>query len=423
MTRSLRLVCLTALTLAAIPLSAQAKTEAALDTPTLPHNGRITGTVLCADTHLPARGAVVAIQGLPSTDGGMQSQNASGSTITASDGTYSIGSLPSGRYTAIVVLPGYLTEMHQALQDAANMVFRHAKDTEAIHTGEPPVRTLWLGDGQTLQFDVLLQRGSALSGHIRYPDGAPASQVMLMLEDGTHVPATDNETRMEQNIMANVESQFTKQSLRPDDRGWFRLFGLQPGKYRLAVLQPSNHETRNGRDGVQVTGDHGGVSPDPYATRFYAGNTTHNAKAEVFDLHPGEEISDIDITLPLNAFHTIRGSIRATDGRIPNGALLALVDTTDPASAFSAATEDDGTFRFPQVPAGSYRLTCDHATISKTVPLPAPSGGEREIYTNAFAAQTLLVNVSSDDVNNVEFSLQEIPLTDELKYINALPIQ
>jgi hypothetical protein len=423
MTRSLRLICLAALTLAALPLSAQDKSGAPLDMPTPPHSGRITGTVLCADTQLPARGAVVAVQGLPSTDGGMQPENASGSAITASDGTYSIGSLPSGRYTVIVVLPGYLTEIHQALQDAANTVFRHAKDTEAVHTAEPPVRTLWLGDVQALQFDVLLQRGAALSGHIRYPDGSPASQVMLMLEDGTRAPATDNETRMEQNILANVESQFTKQSLRPDDRGWFRLFGLQPGKYRLAVLQPSNHEARNGRDGVQVTGDHGGPSPDPYATRFYAGNTTRSAKAEVFDLHPGEEISDIDITLPLNAFHAIRGSVRATDGRIPGGALLSLVDTTDPANAFSGAIEDDGTFRFPQVPAGSYRLTCDKAAISKQVPLTAPSGGERTIYTNAFAAQTLLVNVSSEDVNNVEFSLKEIPLTDELKYINALPIQ
>jgi hypothetical protein len=381
-----------------------------------PYDARITGTVVCADTHSTARGAVVSIQGLPSANEGTQPQNASGSTLTASDGTYSISGLPSGRYIVIVVLPGYLTEIHQVLQDGMNRVFRPGKDAVAIHTGEPPLRTLWLGDGQTLQFDVLLQRGAALSGHIRYPDGAPASQVMLMLEDATHLPATDNDTRMEQNILANVESQFTKQSLRPDDRGSFRLFGLQPGKYRLAVLQPSNRESKHDRDGVQI-GYLGGISPDPSATRFYAGDTTHSAKAQVFDLHPGEEIGDIDITFPLNAFHAIRGSIRATDGRIPSGAILSLVDTTDPATAFSATAKDDGTFRFPQVPAGSYRLTCGQATISHTVPLPT---GEGMIYTNAFAAQTMPVNVSSDDVNGVEFSLQEIPLTDELKFINTL---
>jgi len=423
MTRSVRIILFAAATLATCPIRAQElptwATEPAKPFAVPQHNSGITGTVICADTHLPARNAVVAVQGLPSTDRGTQPQNASGSTLTASDGTYSIGGLPSGRYTVTVVLPGYLTEIHQALQDGMNKVFRSGKEPEAVPNGQPPVRTVWLSDGQTQQFDVLLQRGAALSGHVRYPDGAPASQVMLMLEDGTHAPATDNETRMEQNILANVESQFTKRSLGPDDRGGFRLSGLQPGKYRLAVLQPSNRDSKHDQDGVQ-TGYMGGVSPDPSATRFYAGNTTHSAKAQVFDLHPGEEIGDIDITLPLNAFHAIRGSIRAADGRIPNGALISLVDTTDPSTAFSASTGDDGTFRFPQVPAGSYRLTCDHATISKMVPLPAPSGGERAIYSNAFAAQTVLVNVSSEDVNNVELSLQEIPLTDELKSINSL---
>jgi hypothetical protein len=122
-----RFVQIVILALAAIPAMCQ-EAPAPQDSPQTPpqikrpapvqHNGRIMGTIICADTHRPARGAMVTLVPLPSADG---KQEAGGGPSTfarvASDGSYSMEHVAPGEYGVIAMLPGYLSPMDQVTAD------------------------------------------------------------------------------------------------------------------------------------------------------------------------------------------------------------------------------------------------------------------------------------------------------------------
>ena len=84
---------------------------------------------------------------------------------------------------------------------------------------------------------MTLERGAAVSGHVLYSDGSPATQVSIDVEDTRAKPAASN--KPEDNINVGMVSRmlFTHQSSGTDDQGRFRIAGLRPGKYRVAAVQ------------------------------------------------------------------------------------------------------------------------------------------------------------------------------------------
>jgi len=372
--------------------------------------GRLTGIVLCNDTHLPARGALVLASLIPPADGRMpphfEGQNAESPALVAEDGSYTIEHLVPGTYALFFINPGYLSGLSDTL-DAG------LKDTKGENPSPQSIlsetrKTLLRQPKVTVRaektenLNVTLERGAVIAGQVHYVDGVPASQVSLYLESSKAQPPSTNEARMEENIASNIISQFTNQSAHPDDRGHFRLSGLRP-------------------DAVQMPDQMGGIMPGPNATRFYAGNTIHSDDATVFTLRPGEDVNDVDVELPLNLWHAVSGSVRSADGRIVQ-ANVTLTDATDPHLSFSASTADDGSFRFPQVPAGAYTLKCDKGFISHMKPAPNQPNILIAIYTSAFAPATRSVLVVDADLTQLDFALKEIPLPAELKPENMHPV-
>jgi len=271
--------------------------------PDLP-KGSITGSAICTDTRKPARGAVV-IADLVSEHGSM-----SGATITtrvAMDGSYTLNHVLPGDYAVLAILPGYLSPVDDMLvgelNDEAGQKRLHDR---MAHSGVVTVRDT------AARLDLTLERGAAVSGRVLYSDGSPATQITIDLESTEARPHLSAKPEDNINMGAMMRMIFTHQNANTDDLGHFRISGLQPGKYRVVAIGTAPDLNGN-NEGMGWFPD--GMITNPQALRVYSGDTLHKSQAKVYDLRGADEVSDIEITLPVNAFHAVSGTATAKDGR------------------------------------------------------------------------------------------------------------
>jgi len=408
-----RLLTLTLL-LVSLPLAAQdappaptppppAKTKPAIPT------GRITGTVLCADTHRPARGAMLMIEAVPAADGSNPGNvGGTGMARVAMDGSYTVEHLAPGEYAVMASLPGYLSPLD-------DMISALTEDHSPASQREALTRhgTITITGGEAETLDITLERGAALSGRVLYSDGSPATQIMIDVEDINAKKLGGEKQRETQMAASMFRTMFTHQSQSTDDQGRFRIAGLKPGTYRVAAIASvsSNIDSQdNEMAGVALLL---GGAADPAALRVYSGDTLHAKAAKTYELRAGDEVPGVDINIPLNAYHQLKGILTAVDGRPINSATLTLTDTSDDSVTFESRPSQDGTFSFPTIAAGTYTLAAKDARIM--APQPGPDGNIPARFatshtTNAFADGATSIIVKDSDIPDVALTLTEVPL-------------
>jgi len=381
-----------------------------------PPKGNITGTVLCADTHHPARGAtVLAIPINTANVDDLRGELGAQNVRVGMDGTYLITKVYPGEYTIVAILPGYLSPM-DAISIAISDIDTNAKSTGASAAA---IREVLLRNGsvtvhgeETETFDLSLQRGAAISGSVLYSDGSPATQVSIAIENTV---GQSQKASLDQQIDAViVRGMFSTQSLFTDDRGRYRIAGIQPGTYRIATIASQKSSFKED-DNSTMTGAMSGMF-DPSAIHIYAGDTMHKKTAKTFELRPGDELSGIDITIPIDAFHRVSGFVAAKDGRPINSAGLTLVDDTDDSVSFSAIAGRDGTFQFPAIPAGTYMLTAKRAKMFNLPPnMPDDVVIPDSEISNVFADYSITIIVKNSDLTGVNLTLTEVPPPSDAK--------
>jgi uncharacterized protein YehS (DUF1456 family) len=372
--------------------------------------GKITGHVYCADTHRAARGAMVILMAVPSEDS-KQNNNISTMSRVGLDGTYTLGRVPAGEYGVIAVMPGYLSPMDE--MNSADMTSQIGPSAARLRELMGRNGTVVVHGDEAETLDVNLERGASLSGQVLYSDGAPATQVTIELEDPNAKAAKAVIPGMNIDPGMMVRGLLMHQNQSTDDRGRFRLAGLKPGTYRIAAVEPRQDNPFQGGDDDGGVGAMFGFGSDPKATRFFAGNTLHRKDAKVYELKAGEELSGVDITLSLDIFRQVRGSVTAKDGRVINRATLTLTDASDDSLVFHAKADDEGAFVFSQVPAGTYTLAATNAAIfvmrdglDSNVPMNQFSSK----MTNAFADGNIAIIVKDGDVADASLTLNEVAL-------------
>jgi hypothetical protein len=315
-----------------------------------PGTGAVTGHVYCADTNAPARMASVQLKpvkeaapraGADPHDTGMP---ASGVVQTTLDGSFAIPKVAPGSYYVIVTASGYLSSK----PDDAN-----SDDVKPQPpTSQPPVviPKVDIQADQTANIDIRLERGAAVSGNIRFDDGSPASNVLVVLlrkSKGKWVPLPTGD----------YGAFAMPSSLMTDDLGHYRTSGLREGEYLLmatlihADLMPA--ATR----GVGLTGALRSI------LLVYSGDTTRKSEAAPFKLGPGEDRAGVDITIPLSKLHSINGVVTAvSDGHVINSGHLTIEDPIDKESVVEAELDSDGAFHLDGVPEGSYTLRVQNAS-------------------------------------------------------------
>jgi hypothetical protein len=337
----------------------------------------ITGTVTAADTGRPIRGASVGISatiGAAPTSGPLIGNpvgtlgrgrpagspiitSVSRQAVTDAAGRFSIERLPAGSYLINVSRQQFLANAYGQRKPGGQ--------------GRPVA----LADGQTLSLNITLVRGGSISGTVYNEDGDPQTQTQV---SAWRVVMTSGVRRVQQQGGGST-----------DDRGMYRLFGLQPGDYFVSATPFPNGE-RMTMDRIQAETEainnaiaSGGVRPPaapgmpstvaipvqnpqqfvmqgpmPGYLPTFAPNVDVPSKASPVHVAGGDEHTNVDIQLRLVEASQIAGMVTSPleDGVGVQISLVPEEASFDVGSLSMARMEQDGKFTLRNVPPGKYMV-------------------------------------------------------------------
>lgn len=329
----------------------------------------LSGTVTSTDSGAGGAGAIAGAGGRGGAVGGIQVINGvqvSGgmgfgrTVVTDSQGQFSFPKVPAGQYTVSVSREQFLpTSYGQKKPNRPGTVFA-------------------LTEGQKLSIKIPMLRGGVITGQVVGEDGDPLTnaQVRAMRYD------------MSSGFKRLLQTGFAS----TDDRGVYRIFGMQPGEYIVAATQNASDIERAMADATMVesmvaaangqptstgqppmivvplpnaNGDNG--PPAGFAPTYYPSVTTI-ANALNVTVNAGEEHANVDISVQTLRAANVTGSVV---GAPPQGAgaVQISLQPNDPALAGAlslpgARANPDGKFVLRNIPPGQYTL------IAYTMPSP-----------------------------------------------------
>ncbi|MBE3072523.1 MAG: carboxypeptidase regulatory-like domain-containing protein [Acidobacteria bacterium] len=291
----------------------------------------LSGQVVALDTGRGLKRARVSITAPELPDGR--------AVMTDQDGRFTVPNLPAGRYTIIASKPGFI-----------NLAYGARRPGRA---GRPHR----LGDGEQARgLDFHLPRGSVVTGHVFDEDGEPliGAQVRAM-----RFAYVQGEKRL-----TPAGSGMT------DDRGEFRIYGLQPGTYYVAgATTQGTAVTVMGRDGSFVVNgvnipaaaaDAGSqAAPSGFAPTYYPG-VTSVADALPVTVGLQAEAGNVDFVLQLVPTARVSGMVTGPDGAPAAGGAVTLSPEDGSTvgrllgANYSSGIRPDGSFAVLNVPPGRY---------------------------------------------------------------------
>jgi hypothetical protein len=309
--------------------------------------GSIAGVVVVAGSGQPARRARV----------NLSAPDAGNRTTTTDDlGRFAFSALPAGRFNLSAAKPGHLNATYGQRNPG--------------RSGTP----IQLADGQRLQVQMQIWRGGVITGTV-------------LDEHGEAIPNTPVRALryVLQNGQRTLQQAGTGQT---DDRGTYRIFGLQPGDYLISALprnmssQPAMFERMQAIEALaQNTGRMAETDPQQaqamtlaltelksnfaaaqgddqatgYAPVFYPG-TTSPSSAVPIAVSPSEEKSGIDFQYQVVPVARVEGVVTISGAQMPPNVQVTLINTAPGLNAGSTRADAQGAFRIPNVPPGQYTL-------------------------------------------------------------------
>jgi protocatechuate 3,4-dioxygenase beta subunit len=324
---------------------------------------------------------------------------------TDEQGRFAFASLPAGRYTLNASKPGHVGVSYGQRQPGAGR----------------PGTPIQLADGQKFDTRLQLPRGGVITGTIldEHAEANPGTMVRVMRFV----------TQSGQRTLQQAGGGST------DDRGIYRVFGLQPGNYivcatprntaattadrqrveldmlrRAAEEARSNDAARAQQLAERVAALQAQIKPDEpqagYAPVCYPG-TTASANAGPIALGVAEERTGVDFQLQLVPVGFVEGMVTGPAGTAPQNLQVTLLNTGMDVPGFGNNTtrpSADGRFRISNVSPGQYKLLA-----RGTVPSPQPVERGRTPTPRAEPARLWAaadISMDGSNVSNVMLVLQ-----------------
>ena len=206
--------------------------------------------------------------------------------------------------------------------------------------------------------EIRLSKAAVITGRVFDDSGAP---LPLM-----NVVALRRERRSGHVACDRVESTET------DELGDYRLFGLPPGEFVVAAAP--------GRRGTATSSIP--ISPENLVLNHFYGPAEVPERARPIELHAGDEIPGIDITVALPAFETlrpqnaprppspaagvIRGRLLRADGLPARRGQVWLTPGEGNFAPYPTISDDEGRYEFRNLRAGTYRLSANDFGFART---------------------------------------------------------
>jgi protocatechuate 3,4-dioxygenase beta subunit len=306
--------------------------------------------------------------------------------VTNSEGRFTINGVAAGTYRALADKEGYAPQLYGAAWPGMNG-FVGITNPELIGNEASIVRVQITGPTEELIFR--LTPAAAVSGRIVTPTGEPlvGAQVELL------PVGYDASGRRIALPLARTST---------DDRGEFRLFNVEPGRYYLGARMAPIVVSQQG------TATQAGVSPgsagrDQKYTQTYFPGTTDPTRATLLEIAAGENQSRLDMTMVPTSRnnYSVRGRIiDGTNNQPPTiqsvmsgGVTLIPRDTMylNGLPAQDPRLRPDGTFELLNVAPGRYWLN-----VRAQLSLPRPQPGEelRPVVTSVASVPIDVIDVN-----------------------------
>ena len=379
--------------------------------------GSISGTVVIAGSGQPARRARVNISAAELRGGR--------SATTDDEGRFAFQGLPAGRFTLSASKTGFV-----------NTTFGQRKPGSG-RPGTP----IQLGDGQKAQVALQLPKGGVISGTVldEHGDPVPGTQLRVMRYSFQNGRRTLGQTG----------------SGSTDDRGMYRVYGLQPGDYVVCAV-PRNMGEQGGLsdlerlrteiEALRQRADAAGrdqaaalaerlsfmqAQPTPeepvtgYAPVYYPGTTIASGAGTV-PLGVSEERLGVDFQLQLVPIARVEGTVVAPGGQEPGSVRVMLVSASDEGGGIGTATSApprDGRFSFNNVAPGQYTVVASSMIGGRQVMAQGPAQGQSQYRV---APEPVRLHASADisvdgrNLTNVVLALQPgVSITGKLDLASA----
>jgi hypothetical protein len=293
----------------------------------------------------------------------------SSAALTDDEGTFEFQGLPAGRYTVSVSRAGFVTLSWG--------------QRRPMQPGTP----IQLAEGQTLSgIDFRMLRGSVISGRVYDQTGEPMAGIMVRV--------------MRLQFVQGQRQLVPAGSGQTDDRGQYRVWGLNPGDYYVSAAAPMldrEGPERGDQPGSTVnvtagrsvfTNGRGSPGSLSYAPTFFPG-VVSALEARPVNVGLSAEAAGIDFNLLRVQTSTVSGRVIGIDGGPARGAAVTLSGEGQSLRAggpfggvYNGRVQGDGSFSISGVPPGRYLLR-------------AFAGGGRgrgDEGNNGTASQTIAVN-------------------------------
>jgi hypothetical protein len=270
---------------------------------------------------------------------------------TDRDGKFSATDLAPGRYLVMAVKSGFAAQFYGSKQTGITGLAGIGTREEDLAAAGALINVM---AGQVVRNVVIRMTASAtVSGRVLGANGEPlvAMQVELL-------PLTfDASGRRNLIALTQVDT---------DDRGEYRLFSVEPGRYYIAVRWSPVAIARQEVNSELRTVDAADSNGQRYAPAYYPGSPDL-ARASLVEVKAGDLLSSVDVVMrppPRQPRRQIRGRVvDSTTGQAPppnSGSSFSLIprdaEYLNSLPAWDPNFMPDGTFELRDVPEGSYWL-------------------------------------------------------------------
>jgi len=232
-------------------------------------------------------------------------------TLTDDQGNYRISNVGPGKYQLMVAAPGFIPA-----------------------PGSDTNKTFLISKAETVEnVDFALVRGGVITGKIIDADGRPLIEEEVMI-----FPVESRQGFFQHTAPIHA---------RTDDRGIYRMFGVAPGKYRVAA----------GRD----DGDSFGMRGGGFRRTFHP-SAIEASEATIIEVTEASEATGVDITLPEpTVYYSARGRIIDDDtgqplANVTYGVRRYLNENSTTSLTTGAVTTKDGEFKLENLSPGKYAV-------------------------------------------------------------------
>jgi hypothetical protein len=317
------------------------------------------GYVTCADTRLPARLALVMLHPVvpppaPVAITGRQIQEAATKVVeTLLDGSFRISGVAPGDYYVIAEEPGYISPLAQFSKESLSHPTAQMVDQMAALLTPVTVTSNGLS-----RADVRLIKGAAIAGRVTFEDGMPETNSRVVL---LHKDATGHWANFYPRVLSSDKTI-------TDDQGRFRIGGIPAGEYKMYAgldVQDMFATDAYSWGHTQTTGPASSI-------QIFFGNGFRQQTAQVIKLTGAEDPSVGDIEIQMSKLHSISGTVvDVATGQIVNSGNVRLQDDAGNAVPTTAVVGDDGSYHFPFIPEGIYKMVLrgGHQIIRGSVPM------------------------------------------------------